>query len=284
LIQVGLAVQKMGEPGDLVGVIQVVYEQLQQSGLKFETLSIHRLVDAETDTYQTIETLQTGQVLLTELVKENVTRMWKAGKITYRPNLDLDPGGLKDSARAGMQERTAANIVCILDLPHPNGTMALMSSKVDAFSPLDIQCVERMIGVMTLGISRVADLEELKQSQDLVRKADRDRVLVETAGAAAHEINQPLSVIQGLAQLLIRDFEDDDGGVRKDLEDIVLASLAIQTIFARMDESSEYQTRGYVGGAQIVSFESGESKEATPPAPSEPAGYLVEATDLVSGS
>ena len=50
---------------------------------------------------------------------------------------------------------------------------------------------------------RVVDLQER------VLEAERVRVLLQTAGAAAHEINQPLTVVVALTELMLNDTSED---------------------------------------------------------------------------
>ena len=46
------------------------------------------------------------------------------------------------------------------------------------------------------------ELSERKRLEEKIRAIERDRVLIETAGAASHEINQPLQGVLGYCELL----------------------------------------------------------------------------------
>ena len=45
--------------------------------------------------------------------------------------------------------------------------------------------------------------QQLLKSQEQLRETEKLRVLMETAGAAAHEINQPLQSIIGFTEMLL---------------------------------------------------------------------------------
>ncbi|MEJ2568342.1 MAG: response regulator, partial [candidate division WOR-3 bacterium] len=64
-------------------------------------------------------------------------------------------------------------------------------------------------------VERSRLLMELKKLQELVLKSERIKVLVETAGAAAHEINQPLTSIFGMIELLKYDCSENSQAHRK---------------------------------------------------------------------
>ena len=97
-------------------------------------------------------------------------------------------------------------------------------------------------------------LEEIGGLQEQLLKEERDRVLLETAGATAHEINQPLTVLIGLADVLLRS-RSTDAADYEDLQRIRNAGKKIEEIVRRMCEVREYEVRDYAGGRKIVDFD-----------------------------
>lgn len=85
-------------------------------------------------------------------------------------------------------------------------------------------------------------------------EAERTRVLVQTAGAAAHEINQPLSVLLGSVQLLLRD-RDLEATHQKRLADICEAGQRISAIVRKIGAAQQYVTRSYLDDVDIVDFD-----------------------------
>lgn len=85
------------------------------------------------------------------------------------------------------------------------------------------------------------------------KEAERLRVLCETAGAAAHEINQPLTAIVGYADLVL-DSLPADHPKRKDVLKIKNAGMVIQGIVKQMQNVKTYVTKPYLGDMEIVDF------------------------------
>ena len=107
------------------------------------------------------------------------------------------------------------------------------------------------------------DEEELKARIQVGRRmvelnaallqAERTRVLAETAGAAAHEINQPLAALLGHIELLRYDTSSEDPS-RESLDDIYAAGMRISDIVKTMGAARKYVTKPYIRGVDIVDF------------------------------
>jgi len=85
-------------------------------------------------------------------------------------------------------------------------------------------------------------------------EAERLNTLMVTAGAAAHEINQPLTVILGSAELWLDTMAEDDPG-RKRLTRILESTQRIQSIVEQMMSITQFTTKPYVGDAVIIDFD-----------------------------
>jgi DNA-binding response OmpR family regulator len=103
-------------------------------------------------------------------------------------------------------------------------------------------------------VERSRLLLELKKLQELVLKSERIKVLVETAGAAAHEINQPLTSIFGMVELLKNDLPKNSSAHRK-LDFILDAAFQIKNIIKKMGNVRQYTTKHYSKGVDIVNFD-----------------------------
>ncbi len=80
------------------------------------------------------------------------------------------------------------------------------------------------------------------------------RVVIQTSGAAAHEINQPLTVIIGKTDMLLDKLPGNDPS-RVDLRDIQNAGQRISDIVLKMASIRKFVTKDYVEGMQIVDFD-----------------------------
>ncbi len=110
--------------------------------------------------------------------------------------------------------------------------------------------------------------EKLSQVQRKLQMTERQAVAVELAGAAAHELNQPLTSILGYASMMRRRIAEDDPS-KKAVETICRETERMATIVRRIGQITQYQTKPYVGGSQILDL--GESPstpdDAAPPPP-----------------
>lgn len=111
-------------------------------------------------------------------------------------------------------------------------------------------------------IERSGLLFKLKKLQELVLQSERIKVLIETAGAAAHEINQPLTSIFCIAELLKTDLDEDARKQQQMLDSIIDAASLIKDIVKKMANVRQYITKPYSKGVNIVDFdESTEDEE-----------------------
>ena len=96
--------------------------------------------------------------------------------------------------------------------------------------------------------------EQLEAAQAQLVQAKEKEVMMEMAGAAAHELNQPLTVIQNLSALLLeRDVRDKE--LRQDLKTIARVSEQAAEIVHKMVKATRYKTRTYPGGQRIVDLD-----------------------------
>jgi CheY-like chemotaxis protein len=110
-------------------------------------------------------------------------------------------------------------------------------------------------------IERSKLLLRLKRLQELVLQSERIKVLVETAGAAAHGINQPLTSIFGMVEIMKKDLPEDSP-VHKKVDFIFQAASQIRDIIKRMGSIKQYTTKPYLKGMDIVDFkEAAEDEE-----------------------
>ncbi|MBI2951829.1 histidine kinase, partial [bacterium] len=99
--------------------------------------------------------------------------------------------------------------------------------------------------------------------EEAQREAERIRVLLEMAGAAAHEINQPLTVIVARAELLLNGMPPG-APLRREVESIYEASERIVEIVRKMQGIQQYITKPYALGGQIIDFEAASKGRSVP--------------------
>ena len=86
------------------------------------------------------------------------------------------------------------------------------------------------------------------------RRNEKLAALAELAGAAAHELNQPLTSVLGYAELLGTRLGDDPV-IAKAVRMIREQSERMATIVRRIGRITRYETKGYVGDTRIIDLD-----------------------------
>jgi len=79
-------------------------------------------------------------------------------------------------------------------------------------------------------------------------------VAMELAGAAAHELNQPLTSVMGYAQVLLRKLGPADVNIPA-VKTILDEADRMAAIVRKLGGLTRYETKSYVGGAQIIDLD-----------------------------
>lgn len=132
-------------------------------------------------------------------------------------------------------------------------------TKPEALGPVEIVASEldAMAGREGLDALLAAELKKMAENLRIGIQAERDKVLQEIAGAAAHEINQPLTVGIGYLQLL--DDEIKKSGLAGEMSEFtqeVSGQMAkISEIVRRIGQANSYKNKPYVGDIRIADFD-----------------------------
>lgn len=103
-------------------------------------------------------------------------------------------------------------------------------------------------------LARAQALLRMGELQDQAMEAERLKALLELAGAAAHEINQPLTVIVGYADLMLRRSCGEDPS-RPLLQAIVDNATQIAGTLRKLQEIRRYESKTYLGDIKILDVE-----------------------------
>ena len=179
LLYINQAVQEMKRVSDLEQIVRVCYKHLRELELDFQALAIHRLIDVETQTFESYEIQPSGKFNRLMMKRANIYRMWQDGQMVYRRDLEVDPGGMTAEALTAIRRRYGILPRCILDIPHTLGTVALVSVHPNAFAESEQAFLERVATVLSMGLVRVADLEQIRNYQVQLRTLASELTLAE---------------------------------------------------------------------------------------------------------
>lgn len=119
--------------------------------------------------------------------------------------------------------------------------------------------LEEGVPIATVGVfsdlrERLAMEARLREAESTLREREKQVALAELAGATAHELNQPLTSIVAYAALLERRAKGDPE-LAQMAEIIASEAERLANVVRKIGSITRYETRGYVGEAQILDLE-----------------------------
>jgi PAS domain S-box-containing protein len=110
------------------------------------------------------------------------------------------------------------------------------------------------VGIFTDIRDRLRMQASLYQAQEELAAREKQSIVAELAGAAAHELNQPLTSVIGYAELLKRGLKSDPH-LQNAAEIIIKEAERMAEIVRKVGTITKYETKTYVGGAKILDLE-----------------------------
>ena len=109
-------------------------------------------------------------------------------------------------------------------------------------------------------LSRVQTQLRIREAHRLTTEKQRDLAVIELAGAAAHEINNPLSVLMARLELILEAMASDDP-LQEELKQIERLTQRIADVVEKMGHVRRYQVQHYCGGANILDLDRASADE-----------------------
>ncbi len=123
------------------------------------------------------------------------------------------------------------------------------------------------VGVFTDLRDKLRIEQRLSEAQKKLEVSERHALLAELAGAAAHELNQPLTSILAYAELLSRRSSEGDAAHRA-ASVIASEGQRMADIVRKIGKITRYETKAYVGSQKILDLDRSSAEESTSaPAP-----------------
>jgi PAS domain S-box-containing protein len=132
--------------------------------------------------------------------------------------------------------------------------------------------------VATVGIfsdlrERLRIEQRLQAAQEKLQLTEKQALVAELAGAAAHELNQPLTSILGYAQLIVRQSDTDAQHLRA-VNVIIREGERMAEIVKKIGRITKLETKEYVGDTAILDLDKAASSNPDlvlpPPDPGDP--------------
>lgn len=117
------------------------------------------------------------------------------------------------------------------------------------------------VGVFTDIRDKLQMAARLAHAQEELRSREKQALVAELAGAAAHELNQPLTSVIAYAEMLRRQLKDNET-LQHHAEVIVSEGERMAEIVRKVGKITKYETKNYVGGAKILDLEKASDAEA----------------------
>ncbi|NCQ61879.1 MAG: PAS domain S-box protein, partial [Myxococcales bacterium] len=109
-------------------------------------------------------------------------------------------------------------------------------------------------GIFTDLRDRLRVEERLAEATQKLASSEKQALIAELAGTAAHELNQPLTSIMAYAQLLERKLAPDTAESRA-AQTMVSEAQRMADIVKKIGKMTKYETKSYVGGQKILDLD-----------------------------
>ncbi|HET7503294.1 MAG TPA: PAS domain S-box protein [Kofleriaceae bacterium] len=239
-------------------VILAFRDVTAERGLEHELRStkefLERLIDSTVDAI--IAADLRGQIILFNQGAERLFGYRARDVIGKLPVWELyEPGGAKQIMR--MLRSTSYGGVGRLEQTRREVRTA--SGEVVPVSITASTLYERDREVATVGIltdlrERIRMEQRLLDAQQKLQLSEKQALVAELAGAAAHELNQPLTSIMGYAGLIERQSAPEAGYLRA-VQIILSEAERMAGIVKKIGKITKYETTDYVGNARMLDLE-----------------------------
>jgi len=239
-------------------VILAFRDVTAERGLEHELRStkefLERLIDSTVDAI--IASDLRGQIILFNQGSERLFGYRARDVIGKIPVWELyEDGGAKQIMR--MLRSTSYGGVGRLE--QTRREVRIASGEVVPVSMTASTLYERDREVATVGIltdlrERIRMEQRLLDAQQKLQLSEKQALVAELAGAAAHELNQPLTSIMGYASLIKRQSQADATHLRA-VAVILSEAERMAGIVKKIGKITKYETTDYVGTARMLDLE-----------------------------
>ena len=116
------------------------------------------------------------------------------------------------------------------------------------------------VGIFTDLRDRLKLERKLSDAETRLEESEKNKVLMALAGAAAHELNQPLTSVMGYAELVKRKIKESDPSFRY-VDVIYREAERMAEIVRKIGKITRYEVKEYVGDQTIVDIDKAAAHE-----------------------
>lgn len=131
---------------------------------------------------------------------------------------------------------------------------AAASEPSRTFTPRELDLAAAVANAAAVALERLRIEAELAATRQELEAAARQAMIVELAGAAAHELNQPLTSVLGYAELLQRRLDAADPASRS-VGIIMREAERMAEVVRKIGSITRHETTAYVGEKRILDLE-----------------------------
>lgn len=241
------------ESSVLLAFRDVTHERKTERELKKTKEFLERVIESSVDAIVSADLK--GRLILFNGAAARVFG-YRPEDVVHRMNVDrLYPaGGAHEvmrkirSAEYGGVDRLEQQDVVVLD-----SAGRQIPVKMSAAMIYDNGVAVGSVGIFTDVREQLRMQEHLRKAQDEIAEHERNMALAQLAGATAHELNQPLTGVITHAELLLKKLQDEP--LEKAARVIVEQAERMAHIVKQIGRLTRYETKAYVGGAQIIDLD-----------------------------
>ena len=111
------------------------------------------------------------------------------------------------------------------------------------------------VGVMSDLRERLHIEQKLLRTEERLAATEKQAVLIELAGALAHELNQPLTSVMGYVQLLRRLLPGENSDLHEYAAVLEREADRMAEIVRKIGHITRYETKSYVGQSRILDLD-----------------------------
>jgi two-component system cell cycle sensor histidine kinase/response regulator CckA len=156
------------------------------------------------------------------------------------------------NVRTLFQDQAAADAMLAATLAKPGGWTGELTGRRQNDDGFDVQVSaarnRNSDGDVVGFVFSFVDVSDRRRAEEALREADRQRVMLESLGAACHHLGQPATVLMANLELIRRCLAEAEPSVRQLVDASVESVRKLGEILQKLQAVNAYQTTQYVEG------------------------------------